>query len=156
MKIRPLIKNIFLKPFVKSLKNQKGFSLIELIVAIVIIGVLTALVAPRFFAQGDKAKVEATKAQIKSMMGSVKLYKLNNGSYPTTDQGLDALVEAPSSDPAPNNYPADGYMPKIPLDAWGEEFIYESPGANGQPFEIISSGPNRISGDEDDINSWDI
>ena len=128
-------------------KSRKGFTLIELMVVIVILGLLAALVAPKFLKRGEEAKVTTTEVQMKNIEQALKLYKLHNSFYPTTEQGLKALVEKPEEDPVPKNWKGP-YMEKIPKDAWGNDFIYIS---DGKQFNLISPGPDGEEGTEDDL-----
>ena len=128
-------------------KSRKGFTLIELMVVIVILGLLAALVAPKFLKRGEEAKVTTTEVQMKYIEQALKLYKLHNSFYPTTEQGLKALVEKPEEDPVPKNWKGP-YMEKIPKDAWGNDFIYIS---DGKQFNLISPGPDGEEGTEDDL-----
>ena len=128
-------------------KSRKGFTLIELMVVIVILGLLAALVAPKFLKRGEEAKVTTTEVQMKNIEQALKLYKLHNSFYPTTEQGLKALVEKPEEDPVPKNWKGP-YIEKIPKDAWGNDFIYIS---DGKQFNLISPGPDGEEGTEDDL-----
>jgi general secretion pathway protein G len=137
--------------------DQRGFTLIELMVVIVILGILVGIVAPRIMDQPEEAKQVKAKAQIEGLTSALKMYKLDNGAYPTTDQGLMALVEAPSG---AKKWRKGGYLEKgkIPKDPWGNEFIYLCPGTNGD-FDLISYGTDGVSGGENenrDINNWEI
>jgi len=140
-------------------RAQSGFTLIEMMVVIVILGVLAGLVVPRFIDQPDKAKVVKAKAQIESLGMALKQYKLDNGVYPTTEQGLKALKEKPSMGRVPQNYPQRGYLDgPLPKDPWNNEFLYISPGEHND-FEIISLGADGQAGGEGpnaDIKSWEI
>ncbi|MFC1505416.1 type II secretion system major pseudopilin GspG [Thermodesulfobacteriota bacterium] len=141
-------------------KHQRGFTLIELMVVIVILGILAGLIVPRIMGRPEEAKQLKAKLQIESLETSLKLYKLDNGMYPTTDQGLQALVEAPSSGVLPQKWREGGYVEKgrLPKDPWGNEFVYLSPGVHGD-FDLISYGADGVPGGEDrntDINNWDI
>ncbi len=147
----------------KTDKQQKsreaGFTLIELMVVIVILGLLAGLILPRFIGQSDTAKRQAAKTQMALLESALKMYKLDNGSYPTTEQGLKALVEPPTSGNLPKNWRKGGYLEKgkVPKDPWKNEFIYVSPGSHGD-FDITSLGADGEPGGEDfdkDINSWD-
>lgn len=142
----------------RRLGNNQGFTLIELMVVIVILGLLAGIVGPRILGNVDKAKIAQAKANIKSFETALGNYKLDSGIYPDTEQGLQALVEAPSSGTLPKHWRKGGYMDKIPKDPWGNEFIYICPGVHGD-FDISSYGRDGMSGGEDenaDINNWDI
>ena len=128
-------------------RSRRGFTLIELMVVIVSLGLLAALVAPKFLKRGEEAKVTTTEVQMKNIEQALKLYKLHNSFYPTTEQGLKALVEKPEEDPVPKNWKGP-YMEKIPKDAWGNDFIYIS---DGKQFNLISPGPDGEEGTEDDL-----
>jgi len=130
-----------------------AFTLIELLVVIVILGILAAIVVPRITGRVDQAKVEATKVQMKAIKDALEQYKLDNGFYPTTEQGLKALVEKPNTPPVPIRWRQ--YLDKVPKDAWDQDFIYVSPGVN-KPFELRSAGPDRKEGTEDDLDVWNL
>ena len=146
---------------IRQKKNiQAGFTLIELMVVIVILGFLAALTIPRFMGESDKAKQGVAKTQIVSLETALKMYKLDNGSYPTTEQGLKALVEAPTTGNLPKNWRKGGYLEKgkVPKDPWKNDFIYISPGSHGD-FDLSSLGADGESGGEEfdkDINNWEI
>jgi len=128
-------------------KSRRAFTLIELMVVIVILGLLAALVAPKFLKRGEEAKVTTTQVQMKNIEQALKLYKLHNNFYPTTEQGLKALVEKPETEPIPKNWKGP-YIDEIPKDAWGNEFIYVS---DGKHFTLVSPGPDGEEGTEDDL-----
>ncbi len=137
---------------------QRGFTLIEIMVVIVILGILAGLIVPRLMDEPDKAKMVKARMQIESLLTAVKKYKLDTGSYPSTEQGLAALVEKPTVGKVPANYPARGYISKIPKDPWGNEYIYISPGEHDE-VEIISYGADGEEGGEGanaDIKSWEL
>ena len=146
---------------IRQKKNiQAGFTLIELMVVIVILGFLAALTIPRFMGESDKAKQGVAKTQIVSLETALKMYKLDNGSYPTTEQGLKALVEAPTTGNLPKNWRKGGYLEKgkVPKDPWKNDFIYISPGSHGD-FDLSSLGADGEPGGEEfdkDINNWEI
>jgi general secretion pathway protein G len=134
--------------------------LIEIMVVIVILGILAGLIVPRIMGRPEEARQLKAEIQIESLETALKLYKLDNGMYPTTEQGLVALVEAPDTEPVPRNYRKGGYLEKgaVPADPWGNEFVYLSPGVHGD-YDIVSFGADGVQGGEDknrDINSWEI
>ena len=137
---------------------QKGFTLIEIMVVVVILGVLAALVIPNIMSRPDQAKAAAAQADLKAVSSSLELYRLDNGAYPTTDQGLDALVVQPESEPLARNWNPDGYLKRVPKDPWGRPYQYEMPGVKNQNgFDIYSFGANgRSDGEGVDavIGNW--
>lgn len=145
-----------------SLRNSdcRGFTLIELMVVIVILGILAGLIIPRIMGRPEEAKRLKANMQIESLETAVKLYKLDNGMYPDTEQGLQALVEQPETGTQPKSWRKGGYLEKgkVPKDPWGNEFVYLSPGVHGE-YDIISYGADGVSGGDEknkDINSWEI
>jgi general secretion pathway protein G len=141
-------------------RKQAGFTLIELMVVVVIIAILAGLVIPRFMGETDKAKQAKAKMQIESLESALKMYKLDNGSYPTTEQGLKALVETPAVGNLPKNWRQGGYLEKgkVPKDPWDHEYVYVSPGSHGD-FDLSSLGADGEPGGEEfnkDINNWEI
>ena len=140
--------------------SHSGFTLIELMVVIVILGILAGLIVPRIMGRPEEAKQLKAKMTIESLETSLRLYKLDNGSYPSTEQGLQALVERPDTGNIPQKWREGGYLEKgkIPKDPWTNEFVYLSPGVNGE-YDLISYGADGVPGGEgkdQDINSWDI
>jgi general secretion pathway protein G len=140
--------------------KQAGFTLIELMVVIIILGVLAGLIIPRVMGRPDEARQAKAKIQIESMESALKLYKLDNGNYPTTEQGLQALVEAPTAGNLPKNWRQGGCLEKgkVPKDPWGNDFIYVSPGSHGD-FDLSCLGKDGEPGGEGvdkDINNWDL
>ena len=140
--------------------KQAGFTLIELMVVIIILGVLAGMIIPRVMGRPDEARQAKAKIQMESFESALKLYKLDNGGYPTTEQGLKALVEAPTAGNLPKNWRQGGYLEKgkVPKDPWGNEFIYVSPGSHGD-FDLSCLGKDGEAGGEGvdkDINNWEI
>jgi general secretion pathway protein G len=140
------------------LRSEKGFTLIEIMVVVVILGILAALVVPRFLDEPDKAKRTKAITDIRGIEQALNMFKLENGFYPTTDQGLQALVTKPQTGRIPTRYKEGGYLRRVPQDPWGNPFVYLSPGLHGE-FDIISYGGDGERGGEGsnaDINSWEI
>lgn len=140
--------------------DEKGFTLIELMVVIVILGILAAIIAPRIVGRTDEAKVTEAKVQMKNLETALKLYKLDNGSYPSTEQGLEALVKRPETGTVPKNWREGGYLEKkkIPADPWGNPYVYASPGVSGD-YDIVSYGSDGVRGGDGfakDVESWNI
>lgn len=140
--------------------GMTGFTLIELMVVIIILGVLAGLIIPRVMGRPDEARQAKATMQIGALESALKLYKLDNGNYPTTEQGLKALVEAPTSGKLPRNWRAGGYLEKgkVPKDPWGKEYVYISPGSHGD-FDLTSFGADGEAGGkgaDHDINNWEI
>jgi len=141
-------------------KSQRGFTLIELMVVVVILGILAGLIVPRLMGRTDEAKQVKAQVDISAIETALKLYRLDNGNYPTTEQGLLALVEKPTSDPVPEKWHEGGYLEKgkPPRDPWDREYLYLCPGVNGE-FDIISYGGDGTPGGEGkdmDIKSWEL
>lgn len=138
------------------LKRQKGFTLIEIMVVVVIIGLLATLVLPRVLGRQEQAQIEKTKADIQALSSALKLYKLDNFNYPSTQQGLDALVSQPSGDPPAKNWKEGGYIERLPTDPWGNDYQYLSPGQKGE-YDLWSYGSDGKPGGEKgaaDIGNW--
>ena len=143
----------------QAVDNRRGFTLIELMVVIVILGILAGLIVPRIMDRPEQAKKLKARMLIESISTALKLYKLDNGMYPSTDQGLQALVEQPSSGNTPKSWRKGGYLEKgkVPKDPWGNDFIYLSPGIHDDA-DLIAYGADGVAGGEDknaDINSWE-
>jgi general secretion pathway protein G len=141
-------------------RNNRGFTLIEIMVVVVILALLAALVGPRIMGQSDKAKIADTKVQVRNLESALKFYKLDSGVYPTTEQGLLALLEKPTVGKIPKNYRTEGYLEskKVPKDPWGNDYVYVSPGDHGD-YDLCSYGADDAKGGEGnnaDICSWDI
>lgn len=140
-----------------SSNKQQGFTLIEIIVVVVIIGILATFVAPKFMGKTDTARITKARSDILSLESALDLYKLDNYTYPTTDQGLESLIAMPSSDPAPTNWQPGGYIKKLQKDPWQREYMYLSPGEHGE-LDIYSLGADGVEGGEGsnaDIGNWD-
>jgi len=140
--------------------DEKGFSFLELMVVVVILGILATYIAPRFMGRTEDAKAVKAKIDIAALETSLKLYKLDNSYYPTTEQGILALIEKPSTEPVPINWKEKGYLAKakIPKDPWGREYLYLSPGIHDD-YDIISYGADGAPGGDGknrDINSWEL
>jgi len=140
--------------------NNKGFTLLEIIVVVFILSLLAAIVAPKIIGRTDDARIAEAKIQIKNFETALKLFKLDNAFYPSTEQGLAALIEKPATGQVPERYREGGYLEqkKIPADPWGNPYIYISPGVYGD-FDLISYGADGKEGGEGkdaDIKSWDI
>ena len=127
--------------------RQSGFTLIEIMVVVVILAVLGALVVPQILSKVDQARVTAAKTDIRTISGALDTYRLDNFKYPTTEQGLEALVHQPT-DPSITNYAAGGYLNKVPRDPWGNPYLYVSPGANGRDYDITTYGRDGKPGGE--------
>jgi general secretion pathway protein G len=144
----------------RLLHAKQGFTLIELLVVILILGLLAGIVGPRLFGHADEAKQTKARVQIENLSSALKMYKIDTGQFPTSEQGLEALVAQPQSGDAPKKWKKGGYLAKkqIPKDPWGNDYIYLSPGVHDD-FDITSYGADGVPGGEDfnrDINSWEI
>ena len=135
-----------------------GFTLIEILVVIVILGILAALVVPRVLERPDEARVIAAKSDIATIMQALKLYRLDNQRYPTTEQGLAALVARPTQPPVPPNWKPNGYLERLPKDPWGQPYQYLNPGLRGEidVFSFGADGQPGGTGIDADIGSWDL
>lgn len=137
-------------------KQQNGFTLIEIMVVVIILGILGTLVVPKIMGRPDEARVVAAKQDISSIMQALNLYRLDNSRYPSTEQGLRALVTRPTQEPLPSNYKDGGYLSKVPTDPWGNPYQYLSPGLKGE-VDVFSLGADRKPGGDGvnaDIGSW--
>lgn len=158
MNIVKLIKNK-IREFSKGLiQREDGFNMLEMVIVIAIIGIIIALVGPNVVKNLDKAKTTAAQSQIKNFETVLTQYNMDNGNYPTSEQGLAALITPATSDPAPTNFADGGYMKKLPQDPWKHDYVYTSPGENGEDFVIISYGADGQpggTGKNADISSKD-
>ncbi len=139
--------------------KQRGFTLIEIMVVVVIIGILIGLVAPNVLGRVDKARVTAAKTDIATLEQSLEMYRLDNHAYPSTDQGLEALIVKPSGQPEPKNWNPEGYLKKksLPKDPWGNAYQYVNPGQEGRAFDLYSFGADGREGGEEydaDVGNW--
>jgi general secretion pathway protein G len=139
-----------------KMSRPSGFSLVEILVVLVIMGLLISVVAPTVLNRADDARIQKVYADFKAIETSLKIYRLDNYVYPTTEQSLEALVEASTLDPEPRNFKTGGYLADVPRDPWGKPYLYLSPGENGD-IDIYSLGADGISGGEGqnaDIGNW--
>ncbi len=146
--------------FSNTVAGNKGFTLIEIMVVVVILGMLAGIIVPRFMGREDEARRTKAVVQIRSLEQALKLYKLDNGQYPGTDQGIQALVEAPSVGRLAKKWRQGGYLEKrrVPKDPWDSDFVYISPGLNND-FDLMSYGADGEPGGEEydaDINNWEL
>ncbi|MDR9389283.1 MAG: type II secretion system major pseudopilin GspG [Wenzhouxiangella sp.] len=137
-------------------KAMRGFSLIEVLVVVVIISILAAVVVPRIMDEPDRARVVRAEQDIQALVTALNLYRLDNARYPSTEQGLKALVERPSSEPQPQNYKSGGYLNQLPIDPWGRPYQYLNPGIHAD-IDVWSLGANGLPGGEGinaEIGNW--
>ena len=134
--------------------KQRGFTLIEIMVVVVILGILAAAVVPKIMSRPEQARIEKAKHDVGALESALNIYKLDNYQYPTTDQGLESLVTKPSGSPQPRNYKKGGYIKKLNNDPWGNEYLYLFPGTHTD-LDLYSLGPDGQPSD-DDIGNWNI
>ncbi len=139
-------------------RAQRGFTLIEIMVVVVILGILAAVVVPRIMDNPGKARVAKAKQDIRQLESALELYKLDNFNYPNTQQGLEALVTKPSGDPQPKNYKQGGYIKSLPKDPWGNPYQYLSPGVKGEIDVFTLGADNQPGGEAEaaDIGNWNL
>ncbi len=142
----------------RSVKRESGFTLIEVMVVVVILGILASVVVPKIMDNPDKARIIKAKQDIRAIESALNLYKLDNFNYPSTDQGLEALASPPSGDPKAKNWKQGGYLAKLPKDPWAEPYLYLSPGVNGviDIFTYGADGRNGGEGVASDIGNWNL
>lgn len=136
----------------------RGFTLIEVLVVVVILGILAGLIVPRIMDRPDQARVVAAKNDIQAIVSALKLYRLDNGVYPSSEQGLAALAKKPETGDIPRNYKPGGYLERLPKDPWGSDYQYLNPGVRGE-VDVASLGADRAPGGEGyaaDIGSWNL
>ena len=141
----------------KRQQKRKGFTLVEVLVVVVILGLLAALVVPRVVGRGEEAKRTAAAVQIREIEQALEMYRLDSSLYPSTAQGIEALVSKPSIPPEPRKYREGGYLRKLPADPWGSPFVYRRPGDHGE-YDLFSLGADGEEGGDGpgkDITNWD-
>ncbi len=139
-----------------SRPREAGFSLLELMVVVVIMSILALVILPRIIDRPDQARIARVQSDLATISSALKLYRLDNFRYPTTEQGLKALVSRPSSEPIPRNWAKNGYIDRLPKDPWGGEYQYLSPGVHGE-FDVFTLGADGIAGGSDmnaDLGTW--
>lgn len=147
-----------MSPTLVSRPRQAGFTLIEIMVVVVILGILATIVVPKLLDRPEQARRTKAEVQIQNISQALGMYKLDNGFFPTTEQGLKALVEKPESGRIPNDYRDGGYLEKVPQDPWGHPYVYLCPGTHGD-FDLISYGTDGEPGGEGpdaDVHSWEL
>lgn len=137
-------------------KNARGFTLIEILVVVVIIGILGAVIVPNLLGRPDQARVTAAQSDLRNLANALDIYRLDNYQYPSTDQGLEALVSKPSGFPEPKNYNPDGYVKKLPTDPWGSTYIYERTPSGFNLFSLGADGAEGGEGLNADIRFEDL
>jgi general secretion pathway protein G len=152
------MQNVTLSSTHRLATRARGFTLIEIMVVVVILGILAALVVPKLIGRVDESRIAAAKLDINNLKAALNMYKLDNQRYPTTEQGLQALVTKPTTGPEPKGWRSGGYIEKLPNDPWKNPYQYLSPGTHG-PIDIFSYGADGQpggTGDDADIGSWDL
>lgn len=145
----------------KALNNERGLTLIELMVVIIILGLLATIITPRLLGRTEEAKRTKAIVDIRNLESALRLYKLDNGFFPSTEQGLEALVQKPTTGQIPQNWREGGYLEggKVPLDPWGNPYVYLSPGIHNPDYDLKSYGADGVEGGEGkfaDIESWNL
>jgi general secretion pathway protein G len=142
-------------------RRESGFTLIEIMVVLVIIAILGALIGPQLLGQVDSARIKASRLDIRAISTALDMYQMDNFRYPTTQQGLEALVKAPTGEPVPRNWRPQGYLKSrsVPKDQWGNDYVYLQPGREGLPYDLYTLGADGQPGGEDsdaDIGNWNL
>ncbi|NQY48580.1 MAG: type II secretion system major pseudopilin GspG [Colwellia sp.] len=137
------------------MKKAQGFTLLEVMVVIVILGILASMVVPNLMGSQERANMQKAVSDVTALETSLSLYKMDNYDYPTTEQGLEALVEQSDIEPEPRRFPEDGYIKRLPKDPWGNEYVLLNPGEQGK-MDVFSVGPDGEAGTEDDIGNWNL
>lgn len=135
--------------------TQRGFTLLEVMVVIVILGILASMVVPNLMGSQERANMQKAVSDVTALETSLSLYKMDNYDYPTTEQGLEALVQQTDIEPEPRRFPEDGYIKRLPKDPWGNDYILLNPGEHGK-MDVFSAGPDGEAGTEDDIGNWNL
>jgi general secretion pathway protein G len=138
-----------------NMRKEKGFTLLEVMVVIVILGILASMVVPNLMGSQERANLQKAISDVTALETSLSLYKMDNYDYPTTEQGLDALVAQTDVEPEPRRFPDGGYIKRLPKDPWGNEYVLLNPGEQGQ-MDVFSLGPDKEPGTEDDIGNWNL
>ena len=136
-------------------KSMQGFTLLEVMVVIVIIGMMLSVVVPNLMGSQDTAKLQKAVQDVTALENSLSMYRLDNNDYPPTEQGLEALTTQTDIEPLPRRFPDEGYVKRLPQDPWGNDYILLNPGENGK-MDVFSSGPDGEVGTEDDIGNWNL
>ncbi|WP_076417361.1 type II secretion system major pseudopilin GspG [Pseudocolwellia agarivorans] len=140
---------------VKASKQEQGFTLLEVMVVIVILGVLASMVVPNLMGSQDRANMQKAVSDINALETSLSMYKMDNYDYPSTEQGLDALTSETDIEPLPRRFPEEGYVKRLPKDPWGNDYQLLYPGENAK-YDVFSMGPDGEAGTEDDIGNWNL
>lgn len=138
-----------------NMKKAQGFTLLEVMVVIVILGILASMVVPNLMGSQERANMQKAVSDVTALETSLSLYKMDNYDYPTTEQGLEALVEQTDIEPEPRRFPEDGYIKRLPKDPWGNDYVLLNPGEQGK-MDVFSVGPDGEAGTEDDIGNWNL
>ena len=139
----------------RATQRQRGFTLLEIMVVIVILSILASIVVPNLMGNKEKADRQKAVTDIVALENALDMYKLDNSRYPTTEQGLEALVSKPSGDPEPKNYRDGGYIKRLPKDPWGGDYQMLSPGEHGK-IDVFSMGLDGEAGSDDDVGNWNM